>query len=611
MPHAVRGNTRTIRGGMPVLAALGLTLALVGASTRAQAQDSVPVVPERNVDVIGGPTFLTLDKQKRLVEIAGDPWRNQQVEPHCAVSSRNPSVIVCGAVDYRLVDLPGGADGVHNDSWNMVAQSGDGGVTWASTLHPGHRLDRTANVLSKYDFAADPIVRAGAAGLFYYAGLVANRQTGSMSPPSAIYVSSWIHLNDREDDPAPVKIVRDGISEIFKGVEGQFRDRPDLGVGEPKGGTCTFQVDVPRVDEDGNTIVETVPQTIPATPAYVAFTTFTGTGVQTVSKIQFTKSDDCGKTWTAAIRVSEESVINQAPQVVKFPGSPRILLFWRRGAKGKVPDALMVVRSDDEGRTFTKPRVFATLCPFDQPTSATMFRSRTVPSVAADEDRAYVVWADRRNSSGQCTSTVNGVQTLNDARVVIATTQDGEAKTTYGPAYVDPSPGSRGHQIIPTVAASAGRVHVSWLDFRNDASGVFREFIDEKVILDDTSNLDRKRHTADMRAAEAPAAPLPSLTFPPSHQISQYISGIPLDENGMGSPAEPAAPVECRQPSELRQDEGGLQRRLQRNRSRVLRAAGPLAQSGRVGGQRSARKPSLEPRVPPVLDGQPEHDAAL
>jgi hypothetical protein len=474
-------------------------------------------VAERNVNVIGGPTFLTYDPNTRSVEIAGDPWRNQQVEPFCDVSSRNPAVIVCSAVDFRLVDLPGGADGVHHDSWNMIAQSPDGGTTWSSTLHPGHPLDSEPSVLSRYDFAADPIVEAGAAGLFYHAGLVADRPTGAPNPQGAIYVSTWIHLNDREDDPSPVKMIRDGVTEVFTGNAGQFRDRPHLAVGEPTGNMCSFDVDVTYYDEEGNKTVETVSQTVPATPAYLAVTTFLGQDLNTRSKIHFLRSDDCGRSWSPSIKLSEGYAINQAPQIVKFPGSPRILIFWRLGERPNQPDAIMVARSEDEGRTFSKPRVLAEICPFDQPTSATTFRTKTVPSGAADENRAYVAWAERpRDANGQCT--------MDDARIVMMTTKDGEEATTSERIFVDDH-GARGHQIIPNVAVSAGVVHVAWMDFRNDASGIFGEYIDEAPIVTAEGG---NRHTADMRATEATAQAVP--VFPESQQISQYVHGIPYGE---------------------------------------------------------------------------------
>jgi hypothetical protein len=487
-----------------------LCLALVAGVAGAQP------VAERNVNVMGGPTYLRLDPEGRLVEIAGDPWRAQQVEPHCDVSARNPAVIVCSAVDYRLVDLPGGGEGVHHDSWNMIAQSTDGGTTWSSTLHPGHPLDPIPSVLGRYDFGADPMVRAGAAGLFYHAGLVADRPEGTSNPEGAIYVSTWIHLSDREDDRAPVKMVKGGLTEVVTGNAGQFRDRPHLAVGEPGGGRCLLEVEVPRFDPSEGTILETVTQDIPATPAFLAYTTFLGQDLNIRSKIHFTKTTDCGRSWTPAIKLSEGYAINQAPYIVKSPGSPRILLFWRLGERSNQPDAIMVARSDDEGKTFTKPRVLAEICPFDQPTSPYMFRSRTVPSAAADASRAYVVWSQRpRDASGQCT--------MGDARVVMLTTADGEETTTSGLFPVDPH-GERGHQIVPTVAVSAGQVHVSWLDFRNDASEIFEAFIDEEPIV----NYSGRRHTGDMRATEAGAQAVPA--FPPSHQISQYVVGIPEGE---------------------------------------------------------------------------------
>ena len=56
------------------------------------------VVPGPNVNVLGGPTFIELAP----FDIVGDPWRNEQAEPHCAVSSRNPAVIVCSAVAIEM-----------------------------------------------------------------------------------------------------------------------------------------------------------------------------------------------------------------------------------------------------------------------------------------------------------------------------------------------------------------------------------------------------------------------------------------------------------------------------------------------------------------------------
>jgi len=490
-----------------------LWIALLGLPGASNAQVSGP-----NVNVIGGPTFLTLDP----FEIVGDPWQNQQVEAFCAVSGRNPAVLLCSAVDYRLVDITGLGDGVHTDSWNMIGQSVDGGATWTSRPHPGHSLDPLPNVLSDYDFGADPIVQAAAAGLFFHAGLVADRTEpkkgkGPPNAPGAIYVSTWVHLSDQEDEPEPIKLVEGGITLPAVGNSGQFRDRPYLAVGEPNGQTCTLEV--PRGDEDKTSVT----QILPATPAYLAFTSFIGTGPKTKTQMHFTKSDDCGKTWTNVLKLNTATAsINVGAQIVPLPGSSRILVFWRRGASKKDTDAIMVARSEDGGNSFGSHKVFAEICPFDQNTSPTAFRVTTVASATAGPDRAYVVWADRTDpATGQCTGSDG---TLNDARIVMATT-DGVSHTA--PQAVDPYPGP-GHQLFPTVAFGE-RVHVAWLDFRNDASGVFQEYIDEQPIVDnDTTILPagiRNRHTADMFAAEADGARNP--VFGPSQQVSQYVHGKP------------------------------------------------------------------------------------
>lgn len=108
----------------------------------------------------------------------------------------------------------------------------------------------------------------------------------------------------------------------------------------------------------------------------------------------------------------------------------------------------------------------------------------------------------------------------------MSTTKWGFGKTK--PRRIDSFDG-RGHQIFPAVAATAGRVYTSWLDFRNDASGVFQESIDEEPIVDGEPWVPRplQRHTADMRA-EADAARRPA--FEPSQQVSRYIFGRPQED---------------------------------------------------------------------------------
>ena len=379
----VRRDADAHRGGPLVLTTLALALILTGATARVGAQGPVP---ERNVNVLGGPTFLSYDPNDGSVEIAGDPWRNQQVEPTVTSPAAIPrararGVIVCSAADFRLVDLPGGADGVHHDSWNMIAQSPDGGTTWSSTLHPGHPLDPAPNALSKYDFGADPIVRAGAAGLFYHAGLVADRPTGVPNPEGTHDLR--LHLDPPERPggrPHPGQDRPELPPRWSPGTRGSSETGPTSRWVSRTGRPAPSRSTSPWYDEEGNKSVETVTQTVPATPAYLAVTTFLGQDLNTRSKMHFLKTDDCGQELDEGDQGQRglrdqpgppDRQVRRVKPKIFFSGA------WVRGPTSPT-DAIMVARSEDEGRTFIKAPGAGRVCPFDQPTSATPFRTKTV-----------------------------------------------------------------------------------------------------------------------------------------------------------------------------------------------------------------------------------------
>ena len=466
----------------------------------------------RNTNVGGGPTFINLNP----FELMGDPNRAQNVEPDCDVDSRNSAVIVCSDVDYRLVDFAGVAGGVHLDSWNGIMQSRDGGTTWAGRLHPGHPLDPVDSPLKKYQYGFDPQIRFGAAGVMYHVGGVASRNGTS----GAIYASTWVHLSDQEDELEPVRLANGTTKELVSTNSGQFQDRPSLAVGDqPNGRTCTSEI--PRRD---GTIAT---QVVPCTTAYVTYATF----LSNKTKFFFTKTLNGGKGWTQPVFVSESNAIGQFAQIVKVPNSRRLLFFWRR-AQTSPPQgqtsAIMLAVSNNDGDTWSKATVFRELCDFDQDTTPTRFRFRSMPQAAADGiGRVYVTWHERPRQGGQCAGPGGA---LADSRVFVATT-DGVIHAT--PTMVDPHSG-RGHQIFPTVAASAGKVHFAWMDFRNDASERFEPILDEanSLLNENPKLLEPKRHTADMYARQADISTTAVVNpafgqAPPSFPLSRYTFGIP------------------------------------------------------------------------------------
>jgi hypothetical protein len=142
-----------------------------------------------NVNMVSGTDWTT-----------GDPFLQRQNEPSSAVSTRNPLHLLAGANDYRTVDLPGllGID-ERGDAWLGIFKSFDGGQTWQSTLLPGYPLDSSldglASPLRGFQAGADPAVRAGTNGLFYYSGIAFNRGANALG---AVFVARFIDNDNRE-----------------------------------------------------------------------------------------------------------------------------------------------------------------------------------------------------------------------------------------------------------------------------------------------------------------------------------------------------------------------------------------------------------------------------
>ena len=240
-------HAHILRIGVATSFALALALAIARTNLAGQQlpQQSAPgpnvPVLGPNVNMIVGPTFLRLGAKPEDLEIQGDPLQNANgFELSCAMSTRNPLHYLCFANDNRAVDIAGtdptGTDGdatTLGDSNIGMYQSINGGTTWASTLHPGFFPKPLG-----YDYAADPWVSAGAAGMFHSVGLASNRGD---KPRRAIYHSAWIDLNDQEGDRYPAKHLFTNI--IDMGSASRQLDRPTVLVTEPQGRTATFEVD--------------------------------------------------------------------------------------------------------------------------------------------------------------------------------------------------------------------------------------------------------------------------------------------------------------------------------------------------------------------------------
>jgi hypothetical protein len=505
-----------------IIACAALALAVSVGVSHAQAQQKL--VAGRNVNMVSGTQWPT-----------GDPYLQRQNEPSVAASTRNPLHLVAGANDYRTVDIPGLPDGLETgDAWLGVFKSFDGGQRWQSTLLPGYPQDTSpkgmASPLKGYQAAADPVVRAGTTGLFYYSGLVFNR---GASAPSAAFVARFIDNNNKENGD-PIAYLGASLVAHSTGAGGTFIDKPWLAVDIPRSDARTCRITTPGPN---NTPIV---QQIKGGNLYVAYAVISGSGANIRSEIMFARSDDCGATWSRSIRLSRtEDKVNQGATIAIDPRTGVVYVAWRTfGLDESEEDSIMVRRSFNGGVVFDRPgcvrhffarrklgqllhmllreRLFeatelADISPFDQSTQTDAFRTNAYPTMAIDEEsRVYLAWTERGFAPTQ-PSPNDG-----DTRIVMSTSRFGFMWSQ--PWAVDNPSSLPGHQLMPTLAYAGGKLVLVYYDLREDVSHTFAPWVREHDI-----NPYVKRHTFDIRATQADPGDAP--VFEPSVEVSEYRMG--------------------------------------------------------------------------------------
>jgi hypothetical protein len=488
--------------GILILAA-GTIAVLVNSQT-VVSSSTIGLIASRNVNMVSG-TKLPL----------GDPWLQRQNEPSIAVSSRNPMHLFAAANDYRTIDMPDdyslpgipGASAVR-DSWIGVFESFNGGESSVTMLLPGFPQDTSAEGVASpihgFDTACDPIVRAGARGLFYLSGIAFNRN----QQQGAVFVARYVDFNNRENVEeeidqvsgykkyvGPIKYI--DTKAVDRDTQRRFIDMPNMAVDVPRGGA-------------------------PYGNIYVAYTVFLGDTTKiTRSRIILVRSSDGGVTWTWPTILSEFQYLVQRPVIVIDPSDPTgktIYVVFRRFALWNKTDGIGFVKSVDGGKRFSGPADIATLpCPFDQATTNTSFRTNSYPTMAVDGNGiVYVAWAQRYGQNGL--PNPNG-----QARIVISYSQN-RGLTWSAPRIVDPSYQGDGHQFMPTMTFGGGKLKLAWYDQRDDIS---LHHPNTKFIEDEYPT---HRHMIDVRAAEGtPGAPP---IFQSSIPVSRYLYFMQLDESG-------------------------------------------------------------------------------
>ena len=502
-----------------------LCAAAIACATAALLQAQVP---SRNVNMVSGRTLPD-----------GDPYLQRQNEPSIAASTRNPLHLLAGANDYRTVDLPGlPGSNETGDAWMGVFKSYDGGNTWRTTLMPGFPQDQgSTSPLRNYQAAADPVVRAGTNGLFYYSGIVFDRGEPGKS---AMFVSRFIDNNNQEAGD-PIVFLDTKLVATNDGTA--FIDKPWFAVDIPRANaqTCTIQTSQKSpTAADPDRMISTT-QRFPGGAAYTVFSMISGEGAETRSQVYLSRSTDCGATWSTPLQVSSSNdPINQGATLAIDPRNGSVYLAWRRFSADGTDDSIMVTRSMDQGRKwdppgrarriprgrkvgldpemhgkkFKRPSELTELSSLDQPTKPDpelVFRTNAYPTMTIDDTgRVYVAWAERGFGL------MNPDPDDGDARVLIATSTTGAQWTA--PMAVDNGM-FPGHQIMPTLSFAGGKLMLAYYDFRDDVSATFRKWIDEQSAV----YYANKRHTVDVRAVMGTPGETP--VFAPSVRVSEYLMG--------------------------------------------------------------------------------------
>lgn len=342
------------------------------------------------------------------IDIAGEtPADRQRVEPTIAVDPRNPSIIVSGAQDLRL--LPQG------HRWHGYYRSTDGGLTWSSSLVPGFPGDTSpqgqSSALNSFDLTSDPVLAFDLSGNVYYAGLAIKLNGAGFFTSSVAFVAKYV--NDGADF-AFVTIDKDGL------------DKPWITVDTSTGASA------------GN--------------VYVGFDGNSGTHSNVAL---FARSTDGGSSFShATLLPSAGSGDLVVPEPTVDPSGTVFVSTLERVQTGKTsfafPD-IQVSTSIDGGATFKTVIVASGIAILGESSSTLLgnrFRVFTFPQIASDNNGVFVAWDDLRTG---------------DANVLLTRSTDG-GLTWSAPLVVNDV--TTNQQFFPSIASSGGVISVIWYDSR-------------------------------------------------------------------------------------------------------------------------------------------------
>jgi hypothetical protein len=322
-------------------------------------------------------------------------------------------------VGYNNDGLSGGFVGF-GSSLMGYAQSRDGGATFADLgviPVPGN----VANL-------GDPTIRVNRSGTFFASAIAF---VGIPGFPAEYTVGVW-RSTDRGLswlNPVfpPIPLLPPTTSNPFG-----FADKPFL------------RVDTTRASSAGN--------------LYLTWTNFPNSPLP--PRIVFSRSTDGGASFSPPIFLSDPAEAAQGSEAAIGPGGVVYVTWWR--IEGAFP-AIMVARSADFGRTFSRPVVAAPIVPigFFSGNMSGNFRTNSFPRIDVNpvNGNVYIVYAS--NPQG----------TADGADVYVVRSTDRGA-TWSSPVRVNDD-STQNDQFFPAVAVNGtGTAKVLWYDRRNSSNNL-------------------------------------------------------------------------------------------------------------------------------------------
>ena len=354
----------------------------------------ITLTPAHALPVVGPNVDITA---------SSDSAERQQVEPTIAVDPHNPSVVVAGAQDYRLLAVGG-------HRWHGYYRSIDGGQTWSAMLLPGYPGDNSLQGLASplhgiFSSTSDPVLSFDRSGNVYYVGITA---AATFTDPMGFNLFVAKFVNDGADYAFTTLLPRSLYN---------LADKPWITVdtsGGPRDGTVYVTYDV------------------------VTLKGATDAGVTLV------RSTDGGVTYSLPVLAIRQGFSSG----VTVDTQGRVFVSSLTPGRSRTSSNIVVAVSSDGGLNFHGHEIATSVSLLPNPIPGNSFRTFTTPQIASDNHGVYVVWDDYARGN---------------ANVMFTESTDGAATWTL-PLLVNDI--ITGQHFFSTIAVSSGTISIAWYDSR-------------------------------------------------------------------------------------------------------------------------------------------------